>query len=99
MRHLPLPGPPPDVVAAPACRVRPLAPYQIIVAELRASIHAGVLPAGTTLPTVEQLGARHHVAPCTAHRAIAVLAKEQLVTVSRGRRAVVNSLGGGNRGD
>jgi integrase len=68
------------------------APYQVIAAELRAAILNGALPTGAALPTVKQLGARHHVAPSTAHRAIAMLAAENLVTVSRGRRAVVSPI-------
>lgn len=87
--QLPLPAPAP-VVAAPPRRVRPRSPYQVIGAELRTAIHDGTLPAGATVPTVEQLGARHHVHPTTAHRAIALLAGEGLITVSRGRRAIVN---------
>ena len=70
--------------------VRPPSPYQVIAAELRTAIRNGTLPLGSILPTVKQLGVRHHVAPCTAHRAIALLAAEHLVTVSRGRRAIVN---------
>lgn len=88
LRQLPLPAPP-RVVAAPPRRVRPRSPYQMIAAELRTAILTGALPSGTTLPTVEQLGARHHVHPTTAHRAIALLAHEHLITVSRGRRAVI----------
>ena len=89
MRQLPLPAPP-RVAATSPRRVRPRSPYQVIAAELRTAILTGALPSGTTLPTVEQLGTRHHVHPTTAHRAVALLAGEHLVTVSRGRRAVVN---------
>jgi DNA-binding transcriptional regulator YhcF (GntR family) len=39
---------------------------------------------------VQQLAATHHVAPSTAHRAITLLAREHLITVSRSRRAVAN---------
>jgi DNA-binding GntR family transcriptional regulator len=76
-------------LAVPARPARPLSPYQVIAAELRAAILDGTLPAGATLPTVKQLADRHHVAASTAHCAIAVLAAENLVTVSRGRRATV----------
>ena len=64
MRHLPMPRPPEATApgASPTFR-RPTHPYQVIAAELRAAILAGALPAGTVLPTVTQLGARHHVAP------------------------------------
>jgi integrase len=89
MRQLPLPAPP-RVVAAPARRVRPRSPYRVMATELRTAIQTGALPSGTTLPTVEQLGARYHVHSTTAHRAIALLAHEHLITVSRGRRAIVN---------
>lgn len=50
----------------------------------------GVLLAGSVLPTVKKIARRHHVCPSTAHRAIAVLVREQLVVVSRGRRAIVS---------
>jgi integrase len=66
-------------------------PYQVIAAELRTTIHDGTFPPGTPLPTIQHLAATHHVAPSTAHRAIALLAREHLVTVTRGRRAIVNS--------
>ena len=88
MRRLPFPAPPLGVVT-PSRTARSPSPYLVIAAELRTAILDGALPAGVTLPTVEQLGARHHVAASTAHRAIAVLAAENLVTVSRGRRAIV----------
>jgi integrase len=90
MHRLPFPTPPLGV-AAPTRPVRPSSPYQVIAAELRAAILDGTLPTSTTLPTVKQLAARHHVAASTAHRAVAVLAADNLVTVSRGRRATVTS--------
>jgi integrase len=88
MRRLPLPTPPLGM-AVPSRPARPPSPYQMIAAEVRAAIVDGTMPPGTTLPTVKQLAARHHVAASTAHRAIAVLDAEHLVTVSRGRRATV----------
>jgi hypothetical protein len=91
MERLPLPSLPLGV-AAPSRPVRPPSPYQVIAAELRTAILNGTQPAGAALPTVKQLGARHHVAASTAHRAVAVLAAEHLVTVSRGRRAIVTSM-------
>jgi integrase len=90
-RRLPFPTPPLGV-AAPSRLARPLCPYQVIAAEMRTAILDGTQPAGTTLPTVKQLAARHHVAASTAHRAIAVLAAENLITVSRGRRPIVTRL-------
>jgi DNA-binding GntR family transcriptional regulator len=79
-------------------RIPARSPYRAIAAELRTAIRTGTLRPGTVLPTVKQLGARHHVAPCTAHRAIAALAAEHLVTVSRGRRAIINSVGENHAG-
>ncbi len=57
---------------------------------LREAILDGTLPIGSVLPTVKELALRHHVCPATAHRAIALLTREQLVIVSRGRRATVS---------
>ncbi len=62
----------------------------MIADDLRTAILAGAVAPGSTLPTVKQLGVRYHVDPSTAHRAVALLAGEHLVAVSRGRRAVVN---------
>lgn len=64
-------------------------PYERIAAELRKQITAGELTPGAQLPTIVELAARHHVAAGTAQRAVALLAAERLVTVSRGRRATV----------
>jgi integrase len=90
MERLPLPTPPLGEMA-PSRPTRPLSPYQVITAELRTAILNGTQPAGATLPTVKQLNAHHHVAASTAHRAIATLAAENLVTVSRGRRTIVTA--------
>jgi integrase len=68
----------------------PTSPYRIIATELRTAICTGTLGSGTPLPTVQQLAATHHVARSTAHRAIALLAREHLVIVTRGRRAVAS---------
>jgi hypothetical protein len=54
-------------------------------------IHTGRLQPGDQLPTVVQLAAQHSVVAGTAHRAIATLATEGLIVVSRGKRAVVAS--------
>jgi hypothetical protein len=69
---------------------RPRSPYQVIADGLRSAILSGALPDGYTLPTVKELAIRHHVSPATAHRAITVLVRERLATVSRGRRATVH---------
>lgn len=86
MDRVPLPVTP-SGAAMLSCPVRPPSPYQVIAAGLRTAILDGTMPAGTSMPIVRQLAARHNVAPSTTHRAIAVLAAEHLVTVSRGRRA------------
>jgi hypothetical protein len=64
-------------------------PYQQIAADLREQIATGRLQPGDKLPTVVQLAAEYSVAAGTAHRAIALLAAEGHVDVSRGRRATV----------
>lgn len=87
MDRLPLPAPP--LGEATPSRPPPLSPYRVIADELRTAVLNGTQPAGTALPTVKQLSARYHVAASTTHRAIAMLAAENLVTVSRGRRAIV----------
>lgn len=69
-------------------------PYQKIAADLRAAITCGALRPGDLLPTVKDLGSRYGVTPSTAHRAVAGLVADGLVTVSRGRRATVAALTG-----
>jgi integrase len=93
MTRLPTPCTPPATQPAPAAQ--PASLYSTIAAERRTAITTGALPPGTTLPTVQQLAATHHVAPSTAHRAITLLAREGLVTVTCGRRAIANSPGPG----
>lgn len=63
--------------------------YQRIAADLRGAIACGALKPGDKLPTFVDLAARYDVAFNTAQRAVAALKSEGLVTVSRGRRAVV----------
>jgi len=87
MRHLPMPTPTPVPTTNPT---PPPNPYQTIADNLRTAIHNDTLQHGNTLPTIKDLATQYHVAPSTAHRAIAVLATEGLVTVSRGRRATIN---------
>jgi integrase len=89
MRRLPMPTPSPDGLPI-ADSPRPRSPYQVIADGLRSAILSGALPDGYTLPTVKELAIRHHVSPATAHRAITVLDRAQLVTVSRGKRAIVH---------
>lgn len=90
--QVPVPPAPPSATTDcddTACPATSPSPNQVLVAELRTAIRDGIVPAGTILPTVKQLGARHHVTASTTHRAVAVLAAENLVTVSRGCRAIV----------
>lgn len=63
--------------------------YQRIAADLRGAIMCGALKPGDQLPTFTTLATRYNVAPNTAQRAVAALKSEGLVTVTRGRRAVV----------
>lgn len=64
-------------------------PYRKIAADLTAAITCGALLPGASLPTVETLRDRYQVSSGTANRAVAVLKRAGLVTVSRGRRATV----------
>ncbi|WP_329068650.1 tyrosine-type recombinase/integrase [Amycolatopsis sp. NBC_01480] len=64
-------------------------PYQRIAQDLRGAIVSGVLVPGQQLPTVVDLATRYSVSFGTAQRAIAQLRAAGLVSVSRGRRAVV----------
>jgi integrase/DNA-binding transcriptional regulator YhcF (GntR family) len=64
-------------------------PYQKIAADLHGAIACGALPVGALLPTVKDLTQRYNVAFGTAQRAIAELKTAGLVTVSRGKRAVI----------
>jgi integrase len=75
-------------LVAPAPRA-PRGPYEVIAATLREQIHDGRLAAGALVPTTGELAAAHSVSVATAHRAIAALAAEGLIEVSRGRRASV----------
>ena len=77
---LPRPEPPP---------AKPRGPYQQIAADLRDDIRSGRLRPGDRLPTVVHLAAKYNVAAGTAHRAIALLAGEGLIDVTRGQRASV----------
>jgi integrase len=68
---------------------KPKGPYESIAADLRAQIVSGELQPGDQLPTVVQLAAEYTVAAGTAHRAMALLQTEGLISVTRGRRATV----------
>lgn len=63
--------------------------HRRIAAHLRGAIESGILNPGDQLPTVKALAERYGVVPSTAHRAITALVTANLVTVSRGKRAVV----------
>lgn len=63
--------------------------YQRIAADLRGAITCGALPPGAQLPAFADLATRYNVSFNTAQRAVATLKSEGLVTVTRGRRAVV----------
>jgi integrase len=67
----------------------PRGPYQSIAESLREDIRAGRLAPGDQFPTIVELAARFGVAAGTAHRAMALLASEGLISVARGRRAMV----------
>jgi integrase len=69
----------------------PNSPYQRIAADMRGAITCGALRIGDALPTVTELASRYGVAVSTAHRALAELKSDGLVTASRGRRAVVSA--------
>ena len=77
-------------LTAPAPRP-PRGPYEVIAATLRDQIQDGRLAPGDLVPTTAELAAAHSVSIATAHRAIAVLSREGLIEVSRGRRAVVKA--------
>jgi integrase len=69
----------------------PLSPYRQIAAQLRERIDGGDLAPGQVLPALEQIAREHGVSIGTAHRAVALLAKDGLVDTRRGMRAVVRA--------
>ncbi len=73
----------------------PRNPYECVAASLRARILDGSIQTGECLPTGKQLGEEFRVATATAQRAVALLRSWNLVSVSRGRRAVVLSSSAG----
>lgn len=64
-------------------------PYKMIAENLRKRIANGDLAPRHLLPTVKELAATYSVSVGMAHRAIALLTQEGLVTVRRGARAAV----------
>lgn len=64
-------------------------PHQKIAADLRGAITCGAIRVGEPLPPVAEIANRYRVSSGTAQRAIAELKSAGLVSVSRGRRAVV----------
>lgn len=66
-------------------------PYKRLAANLRRQIAGGQLAHGDPLPSVADLAASHGVSVGTAHRALALLTKEGLVSVRRGVRATVRA--------
>ncbi|WP_300011081.1 tyrosine-type recombinase/integrase [Pseudonocardia sp.] len=67
----------------------PRGPYEVIAEALREQIRSGQLRPGDQLPTVAELAVANTVAVGTAHRAMTLLRNEGLISVARGRRAVV----------
>ena len=70
-------------------------PYQRIAADIRGAIDSGILAPDDLLPTETALAKRYGVAASTAHRAVAQLVADGVVTASRGRRARVADAGAG----
>jgi integrase len=75
--------------ALPTAEPETDAPYQRIANDLRGAIRCGVLRPGDNAPTVKALSTQYQVSVGTAHRAIASLHEVGLLSVARGRRAVV----------
>jgi integrase len=76
-------------VQRPAPIVEAASPHRRIAADLQSAITSGVLRPGELLPAIRDLSERYKVSHGTAQRAVAILAAEELVVVSRGRRATV----------
>lgn len=60
--------------------------------QLRDAVHDGTFPPGTPLPTMTDLAAAHDMSVNTAHAGVNQLVAWGYVTVSRGRRAIVNDM-------
>ena len=67
------------------------AQYRRIAGDLRGAIKSGALQPGNKLPTLIDLARRYCVSFNTAQRAVKLLESDGLVSVGRGRRAVVVS--------
>ena len=70
----------------------PTSLYRKVAADLRASIAAGVYPAGTRLPSESDLAERYSVSRGTVRQAFAVLRADGVIASRRGARRIV--LGG-----
>ncbi len=79
------------IIPRPGTPARKLSPYEQIADGLRAAIEGGELRPGDLLPTVKDLADENGVSVGTAHRALAALAAEGLISVRRGSRAVVTA--------
>jgi DNA-binding transcriptional regulator YhcF (GntR family) len=67
-------------------------PYRDIADDLRGAIISGVLGPGQLLPTLDELATRYGVSHGTAQRAVSLLRSAGLISVSRGRRAIVRDV-------
>ncbi|MFR9754775.1 tyrosine-type recombinase/integrase [Streptomyces sp. TR06-5] len=85
-----LPGRLPGPADAPVPEREP-ATWEKVTAELREAIEDGVMPPGSTFPTLDDLAATYEISHGTAHRAFAQLKKEGLLATGRGRRAGVRA--------
>ena len=63
--------------------------YRKVLDQIRSDIRAGVLPAGATLPSEQEIGRRFAVSRITVRRALAELAQEGLLDRGAGRVARV----------
>jgi integrase len=71
-------------------RATPRGPYEQIASDIRGAIRFGAMRPGDQLPPVKEIATQYRVAASTAQRALAVLADESLIQVSRGKRAIVS---------
>jgi DNA-binding transcriptional regulator YhcF (GntR family) len=63
--------------------------WQQVADVLRDAINSGMLAAGDSLPSVQEMSARQDVRVATLQHALAVLAEEELVVLRQGRTALV----------
>jgi integrase/DNA-binding transcriptional regulator YhcF (GntR family) len=66
------------------------APYERIAEDFRGAISCGALHPGATLPTMAEIADQYGVSFGTAQRALAKLRTAGLVSIGRGRRAIVS---------